>query len=809
MKNNFSIYIQSPILPSAIQHHTKMVGWAFEKHRWAFQTNLQGQSGSVFDWDLEKGINGELYLATREQHFFDYLNIGSEGTNYIRPYKHFILPEALPQYPIHKISLYEPDLAHTTNEQFIKPLPTIKESELWRFLEAQEVVYYLVYQKTLIRPLNTSPKRTIDVIKSIKREGQMDFAEGVLAIDKEQLMQTIQYLGIKGYDHFYILAFSPKQNHQQIILQYQSLLQGLTKGKVKVVFSDFHQLVKDVQFLLTTYTHDSQTIYNIYTTYPKLSLFFNPKNILEDIPIDLTIDDETKKNIHSYFPNPQLTTPEKLNLSWRKITTINSLSKWNTLKTLQLDGCVWIYDLKEALKQVTGLENLSIRFIDLEKLDFLAVLPHLQTLNINRLSPQCWSDLTEKASSSLQTLILDEINPIHLPQTPIKLPQIKKLSIKESQIEDLSPFNSMQSLEHLDIEGSRISQLNSFSFAQHLKYLNIASTAIKDIQDIGQLPHLQTLIAGDLYVKDWTPLASLKKLEKLRLPNNYLKNLAFLSDLPLKVLDLHTCEVENIADLSSIETLEELCIAQNQYAHDLEVIYDLKNLKKLNLNGVGGIDYKQLATLDQLIGLDISAATLKQIDWLSKFADLKHLSLYGTYVEDLIPLKNLGALEELNISSCRIQDFTILKHFGELKKLHLQYITAFDNLGVLQNNQKIEYLNLEETSIASLNELSFAKQLKYLNLNNTQINTLDGIENCGSLEYLTLDHTAIQDLQPLQKLPNLKQISICNTLVEDYTPLIELPSLDALVLKHNGAFISKVYQALDEKHVLINKGFCF
>lgn len=194
------------------------------------------------------------------------------------------------------------------------------------------------------------------------------------------------------------------------------------------------------------------------------------------------------------------------------------------------------------------------------------------------------------------------------------------------------------------------------------------------------------------------------------------------------VLDLHWGITEdfNLDLLSQCTHLDTLILSCNDNVQNLEWIEPLKNLRVLNLRscqiqditplkhltrlenlnlGFNFInDFTVLSHLTKLQTLDLHVSRISEIDFLKPLKNLERLYLSFNHITNLEPLKSLSSLVEIDLLSNDIQDISPLEQLGLLEKVQcdihklpyppLWYMYLKYRKGQLADYQQVEELPL-------------------------------------------------------------------------------------------------------------------
>jgi Leucine-rich repeat (LRR) protein len=142
-----------------------------------------------------------------------------------------------------------------------------------------------------------------------------------------------------------------------------------------------------------------------------------------------------------------------------------------------------------------------------------------------------------------------------------ELARLKKLSIKNTNISDLTGLEYCLNLTSLEIRGGTLTDISPLSSLTQLTSLDLCDNQISDITPISNLTNLEFLAIAASPITDVSPLSSLTKLS---------------------VLDLADCQITDISPLASLENLTILCLQGNE-VNEISAISHLSNLIDLRL----------------------------------------------------------------------------------------------------------------------------------------------------------------------------------------------------------------------------------
>lgn len=231
---------------------------------------------------------------------------------------------------------------------------------------------------------------------------------------------------------------------------------------------------------------------------------------------------------------------------------------------------------------------------------------------------------------------------------------------------------------------------------------------------------------------------------------------------------------------------------------DLNVFYNLPNLKKLALPDNDISDISPLFSLDQLEELDLSENNITDLTGINALSRLKRLELSDNQIEedpkfslvDLEVLKldqnlmssfpdlsSMKGLREIDLKSNRILKISEIPGHPNLESLDLSE-NLISEFSISNDFPKLDYLYLYENRISRLNIASLGL-LNFLDLKDNRLTDLRGLSHQPNLEHLYIDRNAFTSLDSLSKLTRLKALSASGN---DLVNLVGLESMHDLTL---------------------------
>ena len=279
----------------------------------------------------------------------------------------------------------------------------------------------------------------------------------------------------------------------------------------------------------------------------------------------------------------------------------------------------------------------------------------------------------------------------------------------------------------------------------------------------------------------------MRNLVELDLGMNYINDFTFLSDHPnLTRLHMSSMGLDDSIDFTPLATLSnlvELNISWNLIS-DLSFLTSLTNLVYLNLSGNHVSDLSFLEGLTNLVHLDLSRNHVSDLSFLEGLTNLVHLDLSRNHISDLSFLEGLTNLVHLNLSANAIEYFSPLKELPNLISLYLELSWLYD-ISFLSCFVNLVYLNLSQNNIRNIAPLAELTSLTNLRLGVNDIIDITPLSRNINLTNLSLHWNNISDITSLAHLTNLVGLNLSNNRISDITPLAYLINLVSLDLTNN------------------------
>lgn len=271
------------------------------------------------------------------------------------------------------------------------------------------------------------------------------------------------------------------------------------------------------------------------------------------------------------------------------------------------------------------------------------------------------------------------------------MPFLTALTIENGIAKELSYIGSLSNLEELTIIGTTVSQdhlaaiaklpnlkkltlkdcdlsgISVLADAVGITYLDLSSNAIKDIESIGKMKTLQEAHLQQNAITSVVPLTGLTSLHTLDISYNSITTLAPLSGATaLTWLNAESNKLTKLGDLGKLKALTYLSLKKNKLTN-VSAITSCSSLTDLNIAENSVSDISAFTKLKELMYLDFSNNKVSELPKFSKSCAL--VSITGSY-NKIKSLENLGGLTSLNtVTMDYNEDLSSLKPLTECHNL--------------------------------------------------------------------------------------------------------------------------------------------
>ena len=380
-----------------------------------------------------------------------------------------------------------------------------------------------------------------------------------------------------------------------------------------------------------------------------------------------------------------------------------------------------------------------------------------------------WESLPEKSRETLQNALPTDDEGLPLDKSPAweALAKLTELNLSyQYELKDVSFLKAFVHLKKLSLSEGSIKDLSVLASLTNLFELDFAGTAVTRIDFLKNLHQLKILILND-GVKNIEVLAELPLLEELTYHGKPFSSLPFTNLKNLKKLDIQYSKKIDLMHLSGLTKLEYLDITGINALQDLNALQTLVNLKVLISKDLTRVkDISALSHLTHLTQLDLGGCVkIKDIQALARLENLEQLSLWNCQgIQEINALSGCTKLRHVQLDYVPISDISAFSHCPDLESVTLSY-TLVSDISPLENASNLSEISLSETRISNIEALRNARKLTYLDISQTQVADISPLKHAKNLQSLYLQNTKVAELSTLFSLKKIVSLHIKGTLV--------------------------------------------
>ena len=307
---------------------------------------------------------------------------------------------------------------------------------------------------------------------------------------------------------------------------------------------------------------------------------------------------------------------------------------------------------------------------------------------------------------------------------------------------------------------------------------NITSYTVPEgamnLQELAKLPYLQSLTISGQTFDSVAFLATLSHLEELSLTDCRFPadELEIISALPsLKSLTLSNCGVSTVAGLENAQNLIYLDLSNNT-VRNLQPLSSLVKLQTLNLSHNALTDLADLISLTNLQKLDVSYNVLPSIDPIAACVKLTELNASHNRIRSLETIDNLSALSILDLSNNSLSDISILGNCIGLTELNLSK-NAITDISSLVSLNNLEILSFTNNLVTSLPNWTAECKLRSIDGTYNQITSISVLKNLDKLTHIFMDYNELTNIDDVANCFSLVQINVYGNPIENVDALKE------------------------------------
>ncbi|XP_014816485.1 PREDICTED: leucine-rich repeat and guanylate kinase domain-containing protein [Calidris pugnax] len=224
---------------------------------------------------------------------------------------------------------------------------------------------------------------------------------------------------------------------------------------------------------------------------------------------------------------------------------------------------------------------------------------------------------------------------------------LEKLELSYNKINDLSCISHMPYLLELNASNNELTTYFAFKPPKNLKEVDFSYNQIPKMQDLSAYHALTKLLLDYNNIEEIRGLEKCHSLTHLSLAHNRLIAISGLKNLPIKILNLSSNQIEKITGLDSLKTLQKLDLSSNKISslegleeHDLLEVIDLEDNQIAELCELEYIEGLPLLRVLNLLKNPVQEQTDYWLSVIFKLLQLTDLDLKKISVEEKVAAVN-------------------------------------------------------------------------------------------------------------------------------------------------------------------------
>ena len=289
------------------------------------------------------------------------------------------------------------------------------------------------------------------------------------------------------------------------------------------------------------------------------------------------------------------------------------------------------------------------------------------------------------------------------------LPDLKKLSFANLQLDSLSYLQSLKALENLSFTNCRFpaEDLDLLATLTSLQLLTMDNCGLSTIAELSSVRTLSYLNINNNTVRNLDALSTMTSLQELHISHNALTSLSALGGLTnLAVLDVSYNSLTSVTPISGCVRLQNLNVSGNQIG-DLSGVNSLVSLTKFSA------DFNKLTDVSILGGC----------------TGLTELSISNNSIEDLSALASLTALENFNFSYNQVAALPQWTE-GSIRTINGAY-NKLEDIDILALHPNLSYVYMDYNKIESVDALADCYYLVLVNVYGNPVSEVSALTDHG------------------------------------------------------------------------------
>ena len=553
-------------------------------------------------------------------------------------------------------------------------------------------------------------------------------------------LSELQTLNITGTN---VSDLTPLRNSNKLktLKAGQTRIEDLSPLKYDILLEELDVATTDISDL---------AVLDILNKLEKLNISYTQVNTLEAVtncPKMAFLAAEGSR-ITNIQPLAELNTLVSLNISSTAVRDLSPISHLESLQSLKISQTP--INTLNALQETENLKELFCSNTNISDLSPLKNHKRLSKIYCDNTRIDI-NQASEFTKNNPFTLVIYDTNALE--QWWEELPLYWKAVFSQQTSIDANPtteqLHEVINMTDLDLSGNPyIQNLIPVNRLTNLVNLNIANTEITQLNALSGMTNLENINLENTHVKDLSPLSGTVSLKTLNINNTPVSNLSpLMSDIHLETVWANKSSVTKTEVYRLKDVLRNVTVI-----YQTDVLYDwwrglddnwkeiMKKQVDSDADEPSDFELQQMMDLQTLV---VDGENLVQdIDPVFYLHWLEKVNLAGQGIRDIRPLANKGYLTELYLQNNPIGDLSPLEYDTLICVLNVEN-TQVDDLSRLEMMSHLRILNAGGTGVKNLKPLSKMFELEELLINNTSVKNLSPIEDLPSLKLLKIYNTRV------------------------------------------------------------------
>ncbi len=200
-----------------------------------------------------------------------------------------------------------------------------------------------------------------------------------------------------------------------------------------------------------------------------------------------------------------------------------------------------------------------------------------------------------------------------------------------------------------------------------------------------------------------------------------------------------------------------------------EPLSKFTNVKKLTIAGASINNFEPLSKMSGLIYLDITKSKIESIEGIQNLTKLEEFYCIGNKLTTIAPIAACISLIKFNCSENDLEDISYVKDLINLKELNVSLNIKLKNIDAVKSLINMEKISFRKIEIKDLTPVQNMPNLVYLDAYNTGVTSLEPIRNMQKIFHLDLSSNKITTLDPIRSYKYLLRLYLNTSSIQDYS----------------------------------------